>query len=117
MSTYNIIERLSKLKKVRKYKDLSTFFDMVIEHIKNQNAIIYRQKDEIARLDHFRRYISSDWTKILISEIKAEAHKEFADKVENEIDCQPCSKGMQESAERYRIKRIINNVLKELVGD
>ena len=48
---------------------------------------------------------------------KSEAVKEFAEKVENEIDCQPHSKGLQESAERYRIKRIINNILKEMVSE
>lgn len=48
---------------------------------------------------------------------KAEAVKEFVDKVENEIDCQPHSKGMQESAERYRIKSIISNLLKEVIGE
>ena len=72
-------------------------------------------KAEVERLQS----VADSFTDIgkLYSEIKAEAYKEFADKVENEIDCQPCSKGMQESAERYRIKRIINNTLKELVGD
>lgn len=117
MSTYDIIERLSNLKKVRKYKDLSTFFDMVIEHIKNQNAMIYRQNDEIARLNHFRRYISSDWTKILISEIKAEAHKEFADLSIRRIYEEVSAPSPSESYIVEKCIQTIYNLMKEKVGD
>lgn len=74
--------------------------------------IINRQQAEIERLETEKDNLIRTY-----AECQAEVVEEFANKVENEIDCQPHSKGMQESAERYRIKSIINNLLKETVGD
>lgn len=87
-----------------------------IEHFARDVAFLKdffnQQQAEIKRLK-----IEKDNLIRTYAECQAEAVKEFANKVENEIDCQPHSKGMQESAERCRIKSIINNLLKETVGE
>jgi hypothetical protein len=49
--------------------------------------------------------------------IKAEAYKECIEKAKNEIDTQPHSRSLEASGERFRIHKILDNLLKELVGD
>jgi hypothetical protein len=59
------------------------------------------------------------WAKAEVRETKAkaEAYKECIEKVKSEIYSQPHSKGMKETRERYRIMQILDNLLKELVGE
>ena len=48
---------------------------------------------------------------------KAEAYKEFAERLKKEIDRQPHSRSLEASGERFRIIKILDNLLKELVGE
>lgn len=47
---------------------------------------------------------------------KAEAYKECIEKAKNEIDSQSHSRSLEASGERFRIHKILDNLLKELVG-
>ena len=63
------------------------------------------------------RLIGDVPTDAVVNEIKVEAYKECVEKVKKEIDCQPHSRSLEASGERFRIIKILNNLLKEMVGD
>ena len=48
---------------------------------------------------------------------KSEAYKECIEKAKNEIDSQSHSRSLEASGERFRIHKILDNLLKELVGE
>lgn len=52
-----------------------------------------------------------------IKTTKAEAYKECIEKVKREINSQSHSRSLEASRERFRIYKILDNLLKELEGD
>ena len=49
--------------------------------------------------------------------IKAEAYKECIEKAKSEIDSQAHSRSLEASGERFRIHKILDNLLKELESE
>ena len=61
--------------------------------------------------------IMTELNKGIRAEIKAEAYKECIGKAKSEIDSQAHSRSLEASGERFRIHKILDNLLKELVGE
>lgn len=54
---------------------------------------------------------------ILTADAKAEAYKECIEKAKSEIDRQSHSRSLEASGERFRIHKILDNLLKEIIGE
>ena len=69
-----------------------------------------------AKVNHYN-YCYENFVNTPISRIKAEAYKECIEKAKSEIDSQSHSRSLEASGERFRIHKILDNLLKELVGE
>jgi hypothetical protein len=52
-----------------------------------------------------------------IKHYKTKAYKECIEKAKSEIDSQAHSRSLEAGGERFRIHKILDNLLKELVGE
>lgn len=77
--------------------------------------LINRQKTEIERLQKEVNLVSIQFQDLQerTNEVKAEAYKEFADKLENEINCRTTLSRQQDK----NVIHIIHDLLKEMVGE
>jgi hypothetical protein len=119
MATLDLINRLQaeneKLQKFKAYFDFYYGCDLEILGVdENGNTTSFDEfyNCAIADAESIEHHIAH-----IIKTAKAEAHKECVEKVKREIDRQPHSKSLEASGERFRIKQILDNLLKELVGD
>lgn len=77
--------------------------------------LINRQKTEIERLRKEANLVSILFQDLQerMNDIKAEAYKEFAEKLENEINCRTTLSREQDK----NVIHIMHNLLKEMVGE
>ncbi len=77
--------------------------------------LINRQKAEIERLQKEANLVSILFQDLQerINDIKAEAYKEFTEKLENEINCRTTLSREQDK----NVIHIMHNLLKEMVGE
>ncbi len=71
-----------------------------------------RLKEEVANMD--KAYFD---VRTRLETAKAEAYKECIEKAKSEIDSQSHSRSLEASGERFRIHKILDNLLKEMVGE
>ena len=96
--------------------DLINRLQAEIERLKNAYKQCAWERDVFA--EDMTQEIKKDCSYLMldIKTIKAEAYKECIEKAKNEIDTQSHSRSLEASGERFRIHKILNNLLKEMEG-
>ncbi len=112
--------KFGKLCKVRRDRDALD----LINRLQAENERLKPFEDKIAefkshiRVEDMLVFASSleEWLEFC-DNLKAEAYKKCIEKAKNEIESQSHSRSLEASGERFRIHKILDNLLKELVGD
>lgn len=103
-----VYNRFNRLQAENRAKD---YFEKLVP---KQKEIIDKQEAEIERYKKY--YFAHEYDK-WEKEIKSEAYKECIEKAKSEIDSQAHSRSLEASGERFRIHKILDNLLKELAGE
>ena len=103
----SIINRLQA--RVEKAEKVEHFADKTIATLQAENEKLKKDKENLAY--SFANAVGQKMT------AKAEAYKECIGKAKSEIDSQAHSRSLEASGERFRIHKILDNLLKELVGE
>lgn len=106
--------------------DPSALSRMVLDLINRQNAEIEKLKAKCENTQVGYNFLKDELEETkkrnrdlvyAIKSYKAEAYKECIEKAKSEIDSQSHSRSLEASGERFRIHKILDNILKEMVGD
>jgi predicted nucleic acid-binding Zn-ribbon protein len=120
----------------RTYEDNKKAFDIAIKAIEEFNRLQAEKEALISGQETLQKYIADlqaeneQWKEEAnryqnlwceaekdIQTAKAEAYKECIEKAKSEIDSQSHSRSLEASGERFRIHKILDNLLNELVGE
>ena len=108
----DIIDLINRLQaEVENYKQIA----------ENQQKITMDRGFEIKNLKAYIQNNGSGWGLVshleFCKNLKTEAYKECIEKAKSEIDRQSHSRSLEASGERFRIHKLLDNLLKELVGE
>ena len=97
---------------------LSLLLKDALNLINRQDEELNRLQAENERLKEQFHYLDIECERLEKENeiVKSEAYKECIEKVKSEIDSQSHSRSLEASGERFRIHKILDNLLKELVG-
>jgi hypothetical protein len=110
----NVIVR--KINTVGEDNKIESISEITIADIVNLINRLQAENERLLTENHSLAIVQEGF-KDMYKIAKAEAYKECIEKVKSEIYQQPHSKGMEETRERCRIMQILDNLLKELVGE
>jgi hypothetical protein len=124
MTDSEIVKAKELIKKLEEaynaYYDTSKGMPYDIDATLRETAICLENSlNEINHLQAENERLKKGWRAdvILTADAKAEAYKECIEKAKSEIDSQSHSRSLEASGERFRIHKILDNLLKELVGE